>query len=317
MTDERNEALGRVEWWQDPQCQGDLTEIVRQLRQAVRAQATGLVGSTHCFFNALNLAQNALAGITSQMQTSEVVRFERLLVDGISLAHREWLAREPAVEYLARFTPLIMDMRMVRDRMPGYPAGATREQIPKELVNAATGQHRALAATHRAWQAGEVSGDDVLRQLARLLYLVRSNIAHGEKTDDPSDLERWIRDRNVCGVALPAAVAVIEGLFAFPSEHLITTGPYQRWPLSPLRKLSGEWSRAYMNGYINAAGFRWQTHAPPVEVSVFTCAELRNWWAPLDELYGPSVLRLPTPVRSKGGAAFVAQVYEPQQLVSP
>lgn len=290
-------------------------EIVRQLRQAVRARATGFVESTNCTFHALNLAQNALAALSGWMQTSEVARFERLVLSGIPATHREWLVGEPAVGQLAGLTPMIMDMRMVRNRMPGYPAGATREQIPKELVNAATGLHRALATTYGAWQAGHAPGDDVLRQLARLLHLVRSNIAHGGKPDDPSDLRRWTRDRDVCGVVLPTLWAVIEGLFAFPSERLITDNRSSA-TVSSLQMVRGQWSRAYVNGYVELAGFRWQTDAPLVEVSLFSSADLKKWWPPLDELHGAAVLRLPTPIRSKGGAALVAQVYELQPVVA-
>jgi hypothetical protein len=287
-------------------------EVVGQLRQAVRAQAAGFVESTRCTFNALNLAQNAFSSLTNQMRAPEEDRFERLVLEGVSASNRKWLASEPAVGQLAQLTPLIMDMRMVRDRLRSYPAGVARDQIPKELLNSATGQHRALSSAYALWQAGQASDEDVLKQLARLLYLVRSNIAHGDKSDDPSDLRRWLRDRDVCGVALPAAAAVVEGLLNFPSQRLIADEGLRRGDQSPLRILDGEWSRAYLNGSMDASGLHWQTHAPSIPVSVFSSSELKKWWAPLDEFYGASARRLPAPVRSTTGTAVVAQVYEPQ-----
>jgi hypothetical protein len=78
----------------------------------------------------------------------------------------------------------------------GYVLG---QEISDSIKHEATAEHRKAqkALIDRDTQLSEESLDRLLKRLADFLYVIRSNIAHGEKTPYGPDLEKAHRDRQV------------------------------------------------------------------------------------------------------------------------
>jgi hypothetical protein len=49
----------------------------------------------------------------------------------------------------------------------------------------------------------------VMKRLAELLYVVRSNNAHGEKTPYGPDIEKLKQDEMVCSIIIPIQLALL------------------------------------------------------------------------------------------------------------
>ena len=94
------------------------------------------------------------------------------------------------------------------------------------MIGKASEEHRRLKTAYGdlfSQRTPEV-GDRVVKRAAEVLYIVRSNIAHGEKTPYGPDLEKTRRDEQVCSVVVPLQFLLIEMLLDFPSHKLFAYG---------------------------------------------------------------------------------------------
>jgi gamma-glutamylcyclotransferase (GGCT)/AIG2-like uncharacterized protein YtfP len=147
-----------------------------------------------------------------------------------------------------------------------------------------------------------------------LLYVVRSNIAHGEKTPYGPDLAKTKRDEQVSTVVVPVQLMLFDMLLDYPNQKLFTYGTLA--PGKPnhriLSGLEGKWERCTTSGQlIEVSGLtmlRWQPSGPTIEGQLFVSSDLAKQWAQLDEFEGASYKRRMISVVTNTGTS-VANVY--------
>ena len=102
------------------------------------------------------------------------------------------LLEAPATRNLVALSPPVMNHDVLKKR--GY---VPKQEISESLQREATEEHRKTqkALTDFDAQRSDEVADRALKRLAEVLYVIRSNIAHGEKTPYGPDLEK----RNVTG----------------------------------------------------------------------------------------------------------------------
>jgi gamma-glutamylcyclotransferase (GGCT)/AIG2-like uncharacterized protein YtfP len=150
--------------------------------------------------------------------------------------------------------------------------------------------------------------------------VVRSNIAHGEKTPYGPDLEKARRDEEVCTLVVPVQQLIVDLLFDRPSQKLVAYGTLR--PGGPneemLKEFGGDWQSCCVHGTIQERNslifFRWQPRSNPIEAMLFTAPRLAEAWEWLDRFEGSRYQRHLIPVQTNG-KSLVANVYDDQRSV--
>jgi hypothetical protein len=156
----------------------------------------------------------------------------------------------------------------------------------------------------------------VMKRLAALLYVVGSNIARGEKTSYGRDIAKATRDRNVCEIALPVVLGVVNSLFNHPNQRLIAYGTLK--PSEPneiLEPLNDrEWQDIEVEGkLINQKGglkaFQWCNSGTRHKAMLLKSQQLASFWQRLDSFEGSAYRRI-LATALVGELAVVAMVYQ-------
>jgi len=265
-------------WWQNPDFAGDLNELLSHVNEATdaskAAHATGICG---LYFHALNKLWNAFAQQEGEPGRADTPSFIAIL-RSMSEGSRSILLKDPVLDNLVNLTPDVLDHSVLKRR--GYRPG---QEITDLLRRDATEKHRKLRNAHRSFleQKPDATTDSVLKKLAEFLFVVRSNIAHGEKTPYGPDLGKASRDESVSALVIPVQEVTIDLLLDRPSQKLIACGSLR--PGGPneeiLKELAGDWQQCSVRGTIREQGsmifFRWDPHATPIEAMLLTAPGLR------------------------------------------
>ena len=266
---------------------GHTLEAVAHINHMLDQRDLGdsLTEQSRLLFNGLNKLQtDRLAGRTGP-PLGEVAGFEWLVQEAFGTRAANELASHRDFATLVELRPQIMNHNTLRhhDYNPNQP-------ITASLRTLASDEHRQLEA---AW--GDLSASRVdlaagrfLKKLGQLLYVVRSNIAHGEKTPYGPDLKKRARDEAVSRVVIPIQVALIDALLGYPSTKLVVYGT-----LGPGRssshltdRLKGSWEVCLVSGEVRftdgLASFHWSLDGDEVPAQLFTSADLQSAWQSLD-----------------------------------
>jgi hypothetical protein len=166
----------------------------------------------------------------------------------------------------------------------------------------------------------DATTDGVLKRLAEFLFVVRSNIAHGEKIPYGRHLDKARRDEEVSRLVIPVQQVVIDLLFDRPSQKLVAYGTLR--PGAPnddiLKDLGGHWQQCLVRGTIrendSLSLFRWDPRASPIAAMLFTAPALIDNWERLDRFEGSWYERHLVPVEASG-IWFVANVFEERRYL--
>ena len=276
--------------------------------------------------NALNKAWNAYYGYRkthSQLTKSEKEAshrgatppdnqaFEQLLLTGLGDEGKVGFCRSSALRSLADFTPQVMNHATLR-RRDYHPAN-----ISERLRREAAEEHRELKSADERYAKDPTDGQlrqALLKKAAHLLYVIRSNTEHGEKTPKGPDLEKAKRDREVAGTACAAIEQIFAWLFIEPETRLAVYGTLLpgRVNASMLAELEGSWQDAVVKGEIEERGglpiFRWCIPGAEVHAKVFTSPALPNHLQRIDRSEGANYRRILVPARTPDGI-IVASIY--------
>lgn len=129
-----------------------------------------------------------------------------MVLDLLHPEARRTFLRSPELQALVEYKPQIMDHKTLTlgKYRPGMP-------IEPKLRKEASEEHRKRVTGYLglADNGNREIEDRVLNRAAELLYIVRSNIAHGEKTRYGPDLEKRERDEQVCRVVVPVQLKLL------------------------------------------------------------------------------------------------------------
>ena len=214
-------------WWQH-ESERVLAEILAHMNSARERESP--VDKCRDLFDALNKLWNAYYQfrkrqglLTSKEQgaRSDHQSFTQLLLTGLRKEDALAFSDGMNLRQVVGLAPPVMDMHTLQE------AEYDPQHIPDKLRKEASNEHGQLAgayARHRDGGRGNQLHEALLKKLAQFLYVVRSNIAHGEKTPRGPDLRKAQRDRDVCSVTAPLVEELLDWLLLKASTHLAVYG---------------------------------------------------------------------------------------------
>ncbi len=244
---------------------------------------------------------------------SDTASLERMLEGGLSRDQQQWLCEHEAVLALRHIAPPIRDDVLLsrRDFDRARP-------LPTALRAEAEEKHQSLTVAFDRWrdEGDEAARKAVLAALARVIWMVRSNIDHGRKAGGPRSEDERRRDREVAHTTRRVIEAALEALLAFPSTKFATYGT-----LAPggrhhhlIADLEGSWSKGAVRGFIEERlglpVFVWEWGAGDVQVDLLESPELPRRWDEFDAFEGTQYRRIWVPVERPGKPLAVATLYE-------
>lgn len=266
-------------------------------------------------WNAIYAYRRRHGGLTAKEAgdgRSDSQAFTQLLLGGLDDGRDGQLCDFDGVTALAEFNPQIMnhDTLLRRDYDP--------RDIPERLRKEACDEHRQLLNAFKDYAGGPKGRDQrerLLKKLGQLLYVVRSNIAHSEKTPRGPDFDKSDRDREVGEVASRVIGDFFDLLFEHPSRRLAVYGTLAPGEVNHtiVADLGGEWGAGAVRGELETGDgfprFRWNQSGPEVAVRVLTPIDLPEHFPRIDRFEGRSYNRSLVPV-VMDGSLVVCNLYE-------
>lgn len=263
-------------------------------------------------FDCLNKIQTDWL-LSKQLRLGEGEAFSKMIQTLLSedLKNIEIFLKSKEFRKFCELTPPIMDHRLLRQG--NYHPD---REIPKKLAESTSDTHRILKQLFKKYLNNEIDALEILKQSTRFLYIVRSNIAHGEKSPTGPDLQKIERDRIVSGVTIPLQFLLIDLLLNRPTQNLVSYGT-----LSPegvnhriLSSISGKWEKCMIRGKIEngASGlpfFIWDLSAEPINAQLFSSGELPEKWNSIDNFEGSLYKRRLIPVQLSDQKIRIANIY--------
>ena len=287
---------------------GHVAEAINHFNHALalKDQHSSSVDVAQAMFNALNKLQTEWL-INQSEQIGEVKAFQTMILSGLPLQSRGTFLQNTHTQSLVTLEPKILNHHTLRH-------GGYKPDVPvtPRLARDASEAHRKLeTAYHDLEQEGsdEVS-KRVIERLAELLYVVRSNIAHGEKTPYGPDLNKRERDKQVCACIVPLQELLLDMLLGQPSKKLVSYGTLS--PGQPnhslISDLRGEWKECVIRGVMNQkdglSRFSCNPAGSEQTESLFTSDDLPNNWNRIDRFEGKEYRRQLVPAKTQASIAI-------------
>jgi gamma-glutamylcyclotransferase (GGCT)/AIG2-like uncharacterized protein YtfP len=278
---------GKMLWWQKSQeLIGHVNEALMHIN-AARDESVSSSATKICelYFHALNKLWNAHAQHSCEPARADTPAFIALLKE-LAVGHDDLLS-DSRLEGLVALTPQVLNHSTLKSA--GYrPAQVLDDRLRRD----ATEEHRKLQNAYSRWVQDKADTAGVLKKLAEFLYVIRSNIAHGEKTPYGPDLEKIRRDEMVSKATFPLLELIIDRLFASPSCRLVSYGTLKPGGenASVLADIPGRWTACRIRGRIQQTdglpSLRWDPRAEEIEAMVLESPSLNDRWMDLDRFEG-------------------------------
>ena len=292
-------------WWSVSELRGELDAILSLVNAARSYAHLDEERAARKFCDALNRAWNARARLSPDERPESDWPLLKALITDLPEEEGRTLLRSPELRELASVDPPILNHRKLLGR--GFLGSV--DEIPDDVRREAAEAH--LKLRRRLEGLPEAPGEEerrsALARVADLLYVIRSNLQHGEKFASP-DPVRVARDRLVSEKATHVLELFFDLLFARPSTSLVAYGS-----LAPggayhaeLDGAGGEWIPAVVRGRLSHGPFPALTPVPAgseISVELLRGAYgLPERWSRLDELEGASYQRVLVPAETQQGA---------------
>ena len=246
------ESLGALNAGESP-VSGHALEAIAHFNHMLDRRELGdsLTEQSRLLFDSLNKLQTDRLAGRAGPRLGEVAGFESLVQDAFGTRDPNELASHRDVLALVELQPQILNHDTLRrhDYNPNRP-------VSERLRTLASDEHRQLVSASADLSGSHVdSAGRFLKKLAQLLYVVRSNVAHGEKTPYGPDLKKRDRDEAVSRVVIPIQVALIDALLGYPSTKLVVYGTFGPGRSSShlLDGLHGSWEICLVRGEVRFA----------------------------------------------------------------
>ena len=285
-----------------------LVDAIVHFNRARDITGSSTVEVTRTLFDGLNKLQTRWLLHRSGM--GEVKTFQSMILDSLHAEARSDLPRSTELRSVVEFTPRILNHDVLNRRR--YRPG---DDIEPSLFREASEIHRKLTKAFSELDGMDTATEDrVLKRAAELLYLVRSNIAHGEKTPYGPDFAKRDRDEAVCRVIVPLQEILMDGLLDYPSRKLVAYGTLA--PGQPnhhvIEEIGGAWTRCVVRGSVQfERGFpvlTWNPSGGELEAHLLISGDLPKAWSRIDSFEGSGYKRHLIP-STANGEVIVSNVY--------
>ncbi len=232
----------------------------------------------------------------AERHLGELEAFRTMILLGLSSEAQDTLVRSTQVQRLVALDPKIMNDDIA---------------TPSSLAKDAAQVHRKLENAYRDFHANRQGAPQrVIRQVAELLDLVRSNISDGGTTLYRPYLSKRERDEQLCSCIVPVQELLLDMLLGQPSRKLIAYGSLA--PGQPnhsvISDLRGEWQACAIRGTMSHKDewlvFSWNPAGPQQNASLFTSNELPDYWPRIDQFEGADYRRRLVPAQTQGCIAI-------------
>jgi gamma-glutamylcyclotransferase (GGCT)/AIG2-like uncharacterized protein YtfP len=314
---------GTVRWWQQesPTFLNDTLAFINSSR--LRHEA---IGRCDDLCKALNRTWNAYFLYRSQVgQLNEIEqetdkrggpsdsqKSREFMLHGLNDEQSSELCGSESLRRFAELAPQIMNQNTLLRRQ--YDGSNITDDLRKE-ASEEHGQVRRAFQRFTKKPKDQSLREVLLKKTASLLYVVRSNIAHSEKTPRGPDLFKYERDQIVSDAAAGVIDNVFEIVFDRPSQRLAVYGTLT--PDGPnaskLADLEGQWHEGTVHGAVGERDgfqeFTWLTTTEVVRVKVLSASRLTERFDELDRFEGPRYQRILIPALIDGKLS-VCNIYE-------
>jgi gamma-glutamylcyclotransferase (GGCT)/AIG2-like uncharacterized protein YtfP len=289
---------------------GHVIEAIVHFNQRRDVTGSSKVEIARILFDGLNRLQTEWLLDQPEQDIGEVKAFQSMILDRLHAEARSALLRSNELRSVVAFEPKILNHDVLRRRR--YRPGV---DIEPSLAREASEIHRRLTKAFSELDGVDTGKEDrVLKRTAELLYIVRSNIAHGEKTPYGPDFAKRDRDEAVCTVIAPLQETLIDGLLDYPSRKLVVYGTLA--PAQPnhhvVEGIDGTWTPCVVRGSVrHQLGFpvlSWNPSGPEVKAHLLVSADLPKSWLRIDAFEGSGYKRHLIPTIGNG-EVIVANVY--------
>ena len=194
---------------------GHIPEAISHINQANKDFEAGRaqVDVARSLFDALNKIQTEWMGLHERDEIGELKAFQTMIRERFKPEEHSDFLHSEELKSLVSFKPQIMN----HDTLRRHRYRPDQEIEPKLRKKAIEEHHKVVTAytTYLSQKNDEVK-DRVIKRVAELLYVVRSNIAHGEKTPYGPDLKKKECDEKVCNVVIPLQQLLLNVLLDYP-----------------------------------------------------------------------------------------------------
>ena len=303
---------GNQDYWWKFGAEIFLSDVINKINLSRNSEH--LVDSVSPLFDALNKLWNQyfLYRNNDPVNRRDTSSFRQLLLETLPEISKRELCEGTQLKELVRLSPKIMNHATLMDFSydPDHITEQQKEQSQRE--------HRELNEEYDRFHSRDKetrSSTKLIKKLVRLLFVIRSNIMHGEKTPHGPDKNKVKRDETVCASVLPLLEIVLDYLFDSPSQKLCAYGTLAPGAVNHyiLENLAGEWYPGHVKGNIsyknNLPYFQWDLGEQRIDVQVFQSLELCKKYDEIDDFEGSAYRRVLVPVKT-ARSFEVANIYE-------
>jgi gamma-glutamylcyclotransferase (GGCT)/AIG2-like uncharacterized protein YtfP len=275
-----------------------------------------MVEVSRSLFDSMNNIQTAWGTYkidTGDNELHDTKDFPSMIVETVKEDDQICLLQSEQIKDFIFLEPQIMNHDLLRRR--GYKPD---QEIEPKLAKEAREDHKKLVNAYEKYisdQSDENKKDTVIKKMGRLLYIVRSNIAHGEKTIYGPDHGAIERNRIVSEKVIPLQKLLIRFLLDRADRKLVVYGTLAPGEVNQniLSEIEGSWSDCKVNGRIFEKNglpyFVWDSNESLKEVHLFFSKKLPASWNRLDQFEGSTYKRILIPV-TINKEICVANVFE-------
>jgi len=229
----------------------------------------------------------------NDVQENEIIRessggvatFIEFILSTLKEKERHILLNSKEFRNFVDFTPLILNQKILFRNDYHH-----KKEIETEIVRNASEKHRKLQNAYKRYKDNKTIENQkmVIKKMADLLVVVRSNITQREKTPFSSYLKKWECDEAVSHVVIPLQLRLFDMLLDYPSEKLIVCLPSgsEDTYYKTLSDLQGTWQKCIINGFIikrrDLLLLYPDINGEDIDAQLFTSLRLSKKWKSLD-----------------------------------
>lgn len=303
-------SASALPWWQQPPLRGELDAVLSLLNEARQHVGYDEERVARKLCDALNRTWNARAQVDAITPRPSDWQLLKALTRDLAQDDALLLLRSDELRDLLAIEPPILD----HSKLLARGIVGSREEIPERVAREAAEAHLKLRrlADSLTDSAGAEQIHRGLDRLAALVYVIRSNLQHGQKFADHTRIRR---DRHIAEKAAALLELLFDFHFARPTTALAAYGSLAPGGAhhSELDRVGGEWIAGVVRGEIVDGTLPRLAPTPAaneVPVQLLRHAEgLPERWQRLDELEGNAYRRVLVATDAEDGAVAVANLY--------